>query len=504
MPRHSFRMLLTLSLLGGCLAPIAAQEGGHEGFSFQDYRRQLLQGYADYRQGLLDDYDRFLEGVWRDYDAFRGIERDTVPKLPDAPVARPDDTPAAPAPPVTLQPAPEPADPLADTGQDAPTVVAPGPTPGLRQPDALSNGAGTDGVQVNFYGLTLSLPRAGVGSGPRQADGRTYADLWRRFEQHDVAARVVPALRQTADGAALNDWFTFLLVRAYVEADPANDTPALRMALTHHLMCHLGYCVRLALDQQGQPLLLVAIRQQVYARTYADVGGRRFYLFADSTAGDVGSRVQTFSTCDLPQDADLGRALDLMLTRAPQLSPRLQSFELTDGRLTLQGEVDANLMEALRHYPQMDIGCYARSVLCPQLRTDLAAQVRRQLQALPQAQAVDTLLHFVQHAFRYATDDEQHGYEKPYFFEETLYYPACDCEDRSVFYATLLRQALDADALLLTFPGHAAVVVALDPPAPGTTYTCDGRTYSISDPTYIGAVSGQCMPQFEGVRPTVE
>lgn len=63
-----------------------------------------------------------------------------------------------------------------------------------------------------------------------------------------------------------------------------------------------------------------------------------------------------------------------------------------------------------------------------------------------------SLLQFVQSGFSYATDDAFHGFEKPYFLEENLFYPKNDCEDRAIFYTYLLWNALGVENQLLCFP----------------------------------------------------
>ena len=58
----------------------------------------------------------------------------------------------------------------------------------------------------------------------------------------------------------------------------------------------------------------------------------------------------------------------------------------------------------------------------------LARRFSAQLAEKPFVETLNQLLLWVQTGFRYQTDGEQFGYEKPFFIEETLYYPACDCE----------------------------------------------------------------------------
>ena len=47
-------------------------------------------------------------------------------------------------------------------------------------------------------------------------------------------------------------------------------------------------------------------------------------------------------------------------------------------------------------------------------------------------EAADILLDFVQSAFVYEYDDKVWGDDRAFFAEESLFYPYCDCEDRSI------------------------------------------------------------------------
>ena len=69
------------------------------------------------------------------------------------------------------------------------------------------------------------------------------------------------------------------------------------------------------------------------------------------------------------------------------------------------------------------------------------------------------MIDFVQRAFQYKVDDEQFGEERTLFANETLYYPYSDCEDRSLLYATLVRDLLGLDVVLLDYPEHIATAV---------------------------------------------
>ncbi len=111
--------------------------------------------------------------------------------------------------------------------------------------------------------------------------------------------------------------------------------------------------------------------------------------------------------------------------------------------------------------------------------------------------AANILLHFVQTAFEYATDDEQFGVERPLFADETLFYPYSDCEDRAILYSILVRELLGLDVVLLHYPNHLATAVCFDTEVPGDYLQVDGIRYIVCDPTYINADIGQAMPQFK-------
>lgn len=209
------------------------------------------------------------------------------------------------------------------------------------------------------------------------------------------------------------------------------------------------------------------------------------------------------STCELPAAASKASKLDLRLGELKIPYEELP-FSVSFGGLEIHGNTNAKLYPILYKYPQMPIGDYAQSVVMPSLRSDIVEQLKSQLADKPKAEAVNALLQFVQSGFKYATDHENHGFEKPYFFEELLYYPKCDCEDRVIFYTYLLWNVLGVENHLLAYPGHESASVVLPEITKGDAYTYEGKTFYISDPTYIGAKTGMCMPEYRTTSPEID
>ncbi len=111
--------------------------------------------------------------------------------------------------------------------------------------------------------------------------------------------------------------------------------------------------------------------------------------------------------------------------------------------------VPEQLISYYKSIPQCDYSVYANAAVAPASREIVLAALRPAIAGKSETEAAALLLDYVQHAFEYATDGDQFGYEKPFFVEELYYYPKCDCEDRSVFYRFLVRELLGLDVVLL-------------------------------------------------------
>lgn len=464
-----------------CSSSMMAQNTNSD---YQAFRKGVLVSYDSFRETILENYAEYLQGVWDEYEQFRGIRRNKKPKpsiAPKADVKPQDVTPIQSDPEVkpTMQPVPT----------DNPTPVKP------IAPSTLPN------MSFPFYGMKLSTVLCHVQT-VKSVEHQAIAKAWDAYRQDRVMKDIIRSLQSLAMMYGLNDWFTFELVRNYTEASCKNS--ASKIVLQHFLLVNMGYDVRLA-SCGNQLLLLVPFNQQVYERSYLVIDGKKYYVFHD----DSTNKVQNAGvyTCRLPDETDKGRNIDLTI-RGGNIGIKtgvVQRFSMSDGKISLQGFVDEGTMEAIRHYPQMDIPFYAMSTIDANFHQSLLAQVSEQIRGCSEKESVSKILHFVQYAFGYATDGEQHGYEKPYFIEENFYYPKNDCEDRAILFAFLVRNVLGLDVHLVQYPGHECTAVNFSTSQMnGDGYMYKGKAFYICDPTYIGASIGQCMPNYRNVKPIVE
>lgn len=76
-----------------------------------------------------------------------------------------------------------------------------------------------------------------------------------------------------------------------------------------------------------------------------------------------------------------------------------------------------------------------------------------------------------------------------------MFYPYCDCEDRSILFARLVRDIMHLDVVLLYYSGHLATAVHFNEDVRGDYLVSGNIKYIVCDPTYIGAPVGMTMPK---------
>ena len=488
---------------------------------FNAFRSRMLKDYQDFRKGILDRYVEFLDAAWAEYETISGRRRSTTPKPTVAPVYTPPKEPEKPVQVTPKEPEPviapkEPATPeVPDTPKvpvaptaptkpavpDMPKVPTTPKVPETPKTPTVPTVPSPTTPQITFtlYGLQLAVPAPKLDATLNNVNQQEVVKFWKQINDSDAKA-CVETLKQYAENYRLGDWCTFKAVETYCDKWAKGNKASSRV-MTQYLMLCMGYDVRMAIAG-NEVYLMLPFEQKVYENTYLTVNDVKYYLYPKSLPN--GSSIYS---CAVPAGTDCGRQMDLIVNPAYRLPRSNQSFAISHGGLSAQGNVNKNVIALMQEYPAMDIYCYAASVTDSEVRGSVVNQLKEQVKDMDEAQAANALLRFVQSAFEYQTDRQQFGdgVEKSFFFDETLYFPYCDCEDRSIFYAYLVHEILGLDVLLVGYPGHECTAVALSvAPPTHTSFTYKGKKYYICDPTYIGADIGMCMPSYKDVRPEVE
>lgn len=285
----------------------------------------------------------------------------------------------------------------------------------------------------------------------------------------------------------LNDWGVFLFVKTAAEA-LCNDENSC-IVMQQFLLNELGYRAKMARRGDcNQLLLFVATDCMVYGHPYFTKEGLNYYNIN-------GTEACTFYMCN--QDSKKAKTpVAMRLNNVPALNSGVVSRQRTNkaGNVSVSVNVSKSLMDFYASMPQCDYGVYAKAPVAGSLAQEVLGTLRPLVQGKSEVDAANLLLNFVQTGFKYATDEEQFGFEKPFFVEELFYYPACDCEDRSVLFGWLVRELLGLDVVYLDYPNHIATAVQFKGDVKGDFLTVDGKRYTVCDPSYIGASIGMTMP----------
>lgn len=354
----------------------------------------------------------------------------------------------------------------------------------------------------DFYGMEAFIPQidfsiAKTVSGPEQTGSH-----WETMAKQEGGVETARQLFGLAQQLGLNGYLTFRLAEAYVNQRFKDSDANARMSAIHFLLSNMGYDARLLKLDNILTVMMPFDQKVVYATLSQTIDGRKYtILYPEGYEPPRGQSIKLM-TCNLPSNS-LGKTSDLRLTGL-SLPMKAKAFNLTNGNLTIKGEVNENIQKILHHYPQMPTGDFASSWVDQKLREDIVNQLKSQLAGMSDKEAVNNLMALCHRGFNYSTDQDFHGFEKPYFLEENFIYDKNDCEDRAIFFSYLLWNVLNLPCQLVQYPGHESATVAVNEDISGYFYDTEGMKYYSADPTYIGSTVGMVMKAFRSTSPTVD
>lgn len=414
----------------------------------------------------------------------------TKPTCPNAKPACPNAKPTCP----NAKPACPNAQPAAPATKPVVPVTPPAVKPSAPTGELFT--ASSDKQMVNFCGQKVYVDKSlkGVCSIGNMREN-AIADAYEAMCKADYKA-LVDDCRKVKKELNLNDWGIFLFVREASKTLCTDENAA--VVMQQFLLNELGYKSKMARRaDRNQMLLFVAADCQVYGHPYFTKDGLNYYNLTSNESCQ-------FYMCQ--EDSPKAKSkLNMQVNHAPALNAGMVNsvHKNRSGSIAVSVDVPKSLMEFYGSMPQCDYSVYVNAEVNPSVASKVLSTLAPLVNGKGEAEAANLLINFVQTGFQYATDQEQFGYEKPFFVEELFYYPYCDCEDRSVLYSYLVRNLLKLDVVLLDYPNHIATAVCFNENVSGDFVTVGGKKYVVCDPTYIGASIGKAMPQFKNVAAKV-
>jgi len=290
-------------------------------------------------------------------------------------------------------------------------------------------------------------------------------------------------LQATKKRFGLNDWLYYELVRNSVAKLYGNKSKLQKTLTSWFLLTKSGYDTRLTYLKK-QAFLYVYTKDNLFEVPMIEEKGR---LYINLTNLDLGSNdyaAQVYVLDFIPNPN--GKAFSFYLKTLPKLKPLIKAknlnFACHGQKYSVAAKVDNTIINLMKNYPVIDEMEYLKIPLSGTLSSSLLPQLKEIIAGKSKKQALEIIVAFTRSAFTYKEDHEYFGKSKPMIADEVFFYPYSDCEDRSALFYNLVKELLDLPMIMMAYPDHLTIAVALQQPI-GNPINYKGKKYYVCDPT---------------------
>ena len=459
--------------------------------SFESFKKKENDDFEAFRKRVNDEYAAMVEKAWKQFNALKaiGVPEEKVKPVPPVVYPKNDDKKPQPTPkplpyddvvPVPIpKPQPQPVAPI----ETRPVPVKP------VHPKVTFSLFGTNLSVVFDRSMCITLS---------STDERSIAKAWKQMTNDDYTSLVYDCL-ELRKNKKLCDWAYLEMLHAIAERIYPHDINSATLFMAY-LYCQSGYKMRLARDTNNRLYMLYASNHLIYNKNYYTIDGCNYYTYGVSPQKayicDIAFPKESALSLYIPTEQQFDIAMSGPKTRQSKMYPDMKTSMTSN----------LNLMKFYETYPTSMIGdnivsrwaMYANTPMSENVKNQIYPSLKRAISGCSQLQAVNKLLNYVQTGFIYEYDDKVWGHDRAFFAEESLYYPYCDCEDRSILFTRLVRDLVGLKCILIYYPGHLAAAVSFTQSQVNGDYIqISGHRYIITDPTYIGAPVGKTMPDMD-------
>ena len=486
----SMKRLLLLAGIALCVSTTTNAQSNSFRDAFNNFSKGIRKEYDNFRQKIMKEYAEYVRQPWKEAEEEKPIPRPKEENVP--PVVIPVDTVPAPieSKPVVIEEVVEPV----VTPEPQPEPVAPVEEHPVEQVKYLT---------FNYFGTPMKVRFD-------EADKLRLMGI----KPDDIAQAMVKLSSETYDNLIydclelrkthkLGDWAYLQMLKALAETLHGKDTNEAELLMAY-IYIQSGYKMRLA--QDGQHLyMLFSSKHQIFDLPYFTLDDDRYYPMRK-----MPSSIHICAAM-FPKEQSLSLYINqsMELEENKSAARTVTSRDYPDFKATV--EVNKNLLDFYSTYPTSVFGddvctrwaMYANTPMQKKIADSLYPQLKAMLQGKGKLESVEMLLNWVQTGLEYEYDDRVWGGDRAFFAEETLYYPYCDCEDRSILFTRLVRDLLGLPCILVYYPGHLAAAVQFPEQVKGDYIVLNGKQFVVTDPTYIGAPVGRTMPKMDNASAKV-
>jgi len=486
--------------------------------TFEEWKRQQQDEFQAYKDKFDEEFIKMLKATWEEV----GINTGSKFYENEKPVELP-----------KFVPPPPPAPPRPDIENDAPVdevieeritidldleidinpLNLPPPPPAISHEEeaTLFEGLAVDALSISYFSnqIPFTYPEMIKSKlNPRdfrngQIDNNKMAEFWEIVSSvnHTDFVEYTVDLREQL---ALNDWGYILLINGISKSIFGEQNSNLVRMMNWFLLTKAGYQNRVGYDQDGV-YNLFTVSNSIFNTKYYTLDGNKFFPINFNEEYQTPTSIFTYQGVHEAQV----RKLDLTIEQYPEFVnstnayTRMLDFEFDGESYSIPVTVNRDIVSYFEYYPLTDLPIFFTASLSPLTYQQLATSLEPILESMTELEAVNFLLRLVQTSFDYKTDQDQFDREKYMMPDEIFFYQYSDCDDRSIFFATLVRDILGLEVVGLRYSRHLAVAVNFTRPVEGDYHMSDGKKFVVADPTYINAPVGLTMSSYINERPII-
>ncbi len=471
------------------------------------FRKAAKEDLESFRQKINKEYAEALKDPWNNIKVSPPIVKPKEEQIP--PVIIDDEN----TDPLPIKPNPVPYDEIFDAPRPTPQPqpiepiheivndpIPINPLDDTPEPSLLKK------LEFSFFGTPVSVR---IPTEPlfrlKHLEENEVSNVWDKLSSDNYTNLLYDCL-QLRDNLKLDDWPYLLLLQQVGEEVCGKGTNE-SVILTAYLYCQSGYKMRLAFSK-NQLRMLFASDHTIFDNGYCMLDGTKFYLLGGGD-GDLSISEKVF-----PNEQNLSLLMNHQPLLALQSSPASKHISTRNTDMDISINANTNLLKLYDTYPASIVNdnfmtkwsMYANMPMPEHIKKQLYPKIKEKIQGLDKLQALNKILNWVQTGFEYEYDDIVWGGDRAFFPEESLHYPYCDCEDRSILLSRIVRDVLNLQCVLVYYPSHLAAAVAIDEGNPtGDYFDYKGKRFFIADGTIMGygASVGQTMKNMDNSKATL-
>lgn len=470
-----------------CITQGYAQNSNQQKLSedFNAFRKALKADFDSFRKQSMEDFADFVSNPWKE---FEGKESEPVPKEK------------------TIPPVVMPEEDKDKHGDNKPIIikeiVSPKPVRPVPQPQPVEPVEEVPVIDAHYMEFTFFGTTGKVRFDPKDiihlndVTEKSISDALRKIEPEEYDNLLIDCLK-LREQHHLSDWAYLLMLNTLAETICGKSSNDATLLLAY-LYMQSGYKMRLA--SSGDKLyMLYASKHYIYDKEMYEIDGYNYYCLS--------SLPKRMHICEAAFPKE--QALSLVINQTQQFEENMDKERTVRSKrypdVTVSFSVNKNILSFYHTYPTSMIddnmmtrwAMYANTPLDTKLKNQIYPQLQLHIEGKSQIEAANILLNWVQTGFEYEYDSKIWGEDRAFFAEESLYYPYCDCEDRSILFTRLIRDLLGLKCILIYYPGHLACAVNFTEEVNGDHILINGKRYVVTDPTYINASVGNTMPDMD-------